>query len=200
MVDLSNVKGPKSDTIEFISCIHNPSKPQPRMASGGKIIPCYQIVGYKIKLLEDTLVPDSKYRPNAKEFDDVELPVTQTMHSAGEIVDLTVYDMILLISKEEYNGYITGGKIPLKLSMLNLKGYPNPRPTVRGADKSLGSIKVITEPCAEGYSKNWHPFPWAEEKFGGLFTNKQPKTAKENVNKPNAHAEALRKLYANTMI
>ena len=200
MVNLDAVKGPKSDTIEYIGCLFDPSKPQPRITKGKQIVPSHPVIGYKIKVLEDTLVPDSIYRPNAKEYDEVELPIHQVLVPAGTIVTCTTMDMILLISKEEYAGYFTGGDFPVRLSRLKLKNYPQPRPTIRGVDKTLGSIKVNGEFVATGYSKNWVVLEEYERKFGGLFANKKPKHTTENNVTPSAHAEAVRQLYANTLV
>lgn len=189
-------KGSKSHTIEFINVIGNPSIPQGRQTKGGKIVPSHPVVGYHVRVLEDMVIPDSKYRAKAKEYDDIELPVKTREVKAGEIVQLTVMDMVLLISQDEFEGFFTGGDKICFLSMLKLKGHPKPRPVLR---QKGDSIKLNMVLCAEGYAKNWKVFPEYEEKFGGLFTNKTPKQTQEKGNTPSNTAAALRQLYANIM-
>lgn len=190
------VKGSKSHTIEFINVIGNPSIPQGRQTKGHKIVPSHPVVGYHVRVLEDMEIPDSRYRAKAKEYDDIELPVKKRFVKAGEIVQLTVMDMVLLISQDEFDGVFSGGDNYCFLSMLKLKNHPNPRPVLRQKGDSIRLNMVL---CAEGFAKNWKVLPEYEEKFGGLFTNKCPKQTQYKGNTPSNTAAALRQLYANMM-
>lgn len=195
----------KSDTVEFLRCLANPAKKQSRQDSHMHVdIPCYEVVGYEFKLLEDARVPRADLKPGAKTFLDVELPIVWEDRKAGETIALNIYETGRFVSQTCYGGQISGGGQVVNLIVKTSQKRAEPRPALR-REGGRGSIKTVMEFVADMVTPTdgRRPYPVVKseyaEKFGNLFT--QANVTKANGSKnaeKHAHKEvaaALRQLY-----
>ena len=104
------VLGSKSDTIEFIAPLGDPSKPDVTKDKNGNNVTTPYIVGYRVKFSEATEIPwcgiGEDARNNIMTYQDKN--GTKTVQ-AGETVDLTRFELALLLARPEYNTRISGG-------------------------------------------------------------------------------------------
>ena len=104
------ILGSKSNTIEFIAPLGDPSHPDVTKDKNGNTQTTAYIVGYRVKFLEATEIPwcgiGDDARKNIMTY--VDKNGRKTVQ-AGEVVDLTRFELALLLAQPEYNTRITGG-------------------------------------------------------------------------------------------
>ena len=193
--DEKAVEGSKSDMVAFVAALGNPARKQDRV-EGNKSIPCYEVVGYKFKALEDMTVPFIPLK-SADPFNVGEESERQV--KAGETFHLTIYETAMLISKIEYAGKFSGEGDAVVLSAKSSKNRPTPLPILKKAASS-GSIKSNIELVADmqGDANGGKGTPIVKEeykeKFAVIFARK--KVDKEGVVKQQRTGEAAADLAA----
>lgn len=116
----SETLGSKSDKIEFIAALGDPSRDDVTPANLEKGIERRvdpTIVGYAFKVLEDMEVPecgtDDDLKDNPMSYKDKD---GKRMAKAGETIYLTRFETGMLLSQPEFNTRITGGNMPVSVS------------------------------------------------------------------------------------
>lgn len=173
------LEGTKSGTLAFIACLGNPAKSQPRRANGVDV-PSIEVVGYKLKALEDTKVPVANLKPNFKGYMDVE-EMTEIVVKAGQEFNVNLYEAGALLSRPEYAGEINGEGKGAKLSVTFSANRPEPLPILKKLGGGSGSIKeVMLEvadmiPGADGEKAQPKVKDEFADKFGMLFSRARAK-------------------------
>lgn len=200
--DQKALEGSKSDKVVLIATLGNPAKGQPRKV-GGTYVPSKQVCGYQIKVLEDTQIPVAPLKENCKDHLDVTFPATERTAKAGEIVNLNVVEMAMLISRVEYAGTFSGEGVTATLSATISASRKDPAPCLR---TSGGSIKenmiMVADMVGQHDGKGGHAEVKEEFKaFAPLF---RPRSAsrsgsgnsRKSGESTKATAAAFRALYA----
>ena len=140
--------GVKSDTLVFEGPLGDPS--QDDEYQGNKIA---KIVGYAFSSKEDIVIPDcgtnAGFKQDAMNYENIE--GTKKV-KAGEKFALTPFETALLISRKEYNGQATGGKVQVS-ARYQFKGNKTksgevvkvaatPRVSLVGVGTSIKEIKM----------------------------------------------------------
>lgn len=143
--DQKAAEGSKSDKVEFIAVLMNPAKKSSRVENK-KSIPSHPVVGYKLRLLEDAMVPYAPLKSNNEL--DVE-NITYVQHKAGEVISLNIIETGAFISKVEYGGRFCGNGKAVVIGAAFSKERPGePRP-VLNLEENSGSIKTSMELIAD---------------------------------------------------
>ena len=163
------IEGSKSDKIAFVNALGNPARKQDRV-EGGKSIPCYEVVGYTFKALEDVEVPVLPLQSS----DPFNTTVAEPKHvKAGETFTCNIMEMASLISRPEYAGKFSGEGDIITLSAKANKTRPTPLPILK---RAVGSIKTEMDLVAEMVDENGKKIakvkPEYEEKFAIIFKKK----------------------------
>lgn len=143
--DQRAVEGSKSDKVEFLFPLGNPAKKQNRLENNVNI-PSYEVVGCKIKVLEDMVVPVAPLKADWKELVDVEDYTEKPVH-AGEEVSLTLAEAAIMLSQPEFSGRWTGGPVGVFLGAKSAKNRGAVLPTLNRIGK--GSVKENMELVGE---------------------------------------------------
>lgn len=202
--DQKAAEGSKSDKVEFIAVLMNPAKKSSRVENK-KSIPSHPVVGYKLRLLEDAMVPYAPLKSNNEL--DVE-NITYVQRKAGEVISLNIIETGAFISMVEYGGRFCGnGKAVVIGAAFSKERQGEPRP-VLNLEENIGSIKTSMELIAdmktvEGGGSVAVVKDEFKDTFGKLFVKKsvgakpnrggQPKTAGESYKNL---AAAFRDMYA----
>lgn len=193
--DEKAVEGSKSDMIAFVAALGNPARKQDRV-EGNKSIPCYEVVGYEFKALEDVTVPFIPLK-SADPFNVGEESTRQV--KAGETFHLTIYETAMLISRIEYAGKFSGEGDAVVLSAKSSKNRPTPLPILKKA-ASQGSIKsnikLVADMIGDANGGKGTPKVKEEyaEKFAVIFQRKT--VTRDGVNKVAKTGEAAADLAA----
>ena len=193
MTEEQKVKeGSKRDTVAFVCCFADPNRKQSRMSKSYSI-KSYNVVGYKFKLLEDTMVPHAPLKENYKSLLDTE-EITLVPHKAGEIVVLNLVETGAFISREEYAGQFTGeGKGVYVLAKYAKTRGNVPLPALRyiGSGSVKENLEFVADMVGATDTKKGTPRikPEYEDIFGVLYKKKKAgKKATEE--KPSGEAAA----------
>jgi hypothetical protein len=165
--DEKAVEGSKSDMVAFVAALGNPARKQDRV-EGNKSIPCYEVVGYEFKALEDMVVPFIPLK-SADSFNVGEESERQV--KAGETFHLTIYETAMLISRIEYAGKFSGEGDAVVLSAKSSKNRTTPLPILKKA-ASQGSIKSNIKLVADmiGDANGGKGTPKVKEEYAEKFT------------------------------
>lgn len=185
--DQKAVEGSKRDKVAFVASIGDPSHRQSR-SEHGTSVPSVQIVGYRLKALEDMTVPVSPLKPDCQHYFDCE-GLSEKPVKAGETFDVNLVEMTLLITRPEYAGRFTGEGQSVKISSSSTQDKAKVRPIFRNGENS-GSIKgnIImiadivgkdTDPTGKGQAIIKEEF---REKFGCLVRKRSAKKSGSAVN------------------
>lgn len=193
MTEEEKVKeGSKRDKVAFVCCLADPNRKQSR-TSKSYSVKSYNVVGYKFKLLEDTLVPHAPLKEDLKTPLDTE-EITLVPHKAGEIVALNLVETGAFISREEYAGQFTGeGKGVYVLAKYAKTRGNVPLPALRyiGSGSVKENLEFIADMIGATATKKGTPKikPEYEDIFGVLYKKKKAgKPAAEE--KPSGEATA----------
>lgn len=203
--DEKSIECSKSDKVEFVAAIGDPSKDTSRVEKGQSIA-SHPVVGFQFKLLEDAEVPFSPIKVNGKGILDVE-PVQMRQHKAGEIISLNLSETARFMSQLQYGGRFTGGANPVILTATVTQDRANePLPVLKYAS-GTGSIKegmvLVADMVGADPSKKYKGEPQLKdefkESFAGLYSRKRltrTKTEKKAGEDCKNIAAAFRKYYA----
>ena len=136
-------EGSKSDKIEFLNCLGDPTKPV-AVKVGGEVKKSgyYKVCGYELKALEDMEVPVAPFVEQVKgNYLNVVDEITTRPVKAGEVFHLNIVETAALISQVEFAGRFTGGNKEVILGATSSKDREDPLPILRLADPQAGSIK-----------------------------------------------------------
>lgn len=193
MTEEEKVKeGSKRDKVAFVCCLADPNRKQSRMSKSYSI-KSYQVVGYKFKLLEDTMVPHAPLKEKPSSMLDTE-EITLVPHKAGEIVALNLVETGAFISREEYAGQFTGeGKGVYVLAKYAKTRGNVPLPALRyiGSGSVKENLEFIADMVGATDTKKGTPVIKEEYKdiFGVLY-NKKRAGKKPEEDKPSGEAAA----------
>jgi hypothetical protein len=108
----ASVLSSKSATIQFVAPIGDPSTRDIVKQDGKDVSNTPYIVGYRLKALEDMVVPHcglaDDARKNKMSYADSNATIAV---KAGQEFDVTRFDLGLLLAPPEFNGKITGGGV-----------------------------------------------------------------------------------------
>jgi hypothetical protein len=166
-------EGAKSNTIQFITCLGNPARVQKRTEAGSNKNSC-QVVGYKLKALEDVEVPEAPITSKANIMEHGE--ITSRLVKAGEEFDVTCFELGALISRPEYAGKFTGGGDEVMIHVTMSSSRNNEPLTVLKRKNSPikdQMTKIATEQEDGSGRKSYTVDPAYADKFGILFARKK---------------------------
>lgn len=203
--DQKAIEGSKKDTVEFLCTLGDPSVSQ-KIMQKGTYIPGYRVVGYKVRVSEDTEIPYAPLNENPKSELDV-APATTRQVKAGEVVDLNIIETAMMISKLEYAGQFTGGGKGVYIYPVASDNSSVIRPALRKMGD--GSIKDNMELIADMQGGDGKTVaggarpvlkPEYEATFKNLYSRKAASkgagtSATGTVDKQADYAAAFRKLY-----
>lgn len=196
--DEKAVEGSKSDTLEFICALGDPSVKQNRTENKTSI-PSYAVIGVKMRFKEDATCPFAPLAENCKNTTDT-VAITEVPVKAGDVVALNLTEYAALLSKVEYGGMATGGekKVRLGCTVSNAEGFPLPNLKLEGQAK--GSYKEGMELIADviggtdGTRKTFKVKEEYAEKFGAWYNRK--KMSKTSAAAPKAKGENAKNIAA----
>lgn len=172
--DQKAAEGSKSDKVAFVCSLGNPAKRQNRVEKSQNIA-SHEVVGYKFKVLEDTVVPVAPYV--SSNILDV-APATEKTVKAGEVVALNLVETAMFMSRIEYAGKFTGEGTGVNLTVRSAKDRTDPLPVLQLAGE--GSIKSTMELVgdivgagADGKGGTVTVKPEYQETFGKLFEKRR---------------------------
>ena len=188
--------GSKSGTLHFITLLGLASK-ESRRKVGENYLPCPTTVGVRLQTDETILVPVIDVRKNKDTgitSEDIKVRTIQ----AGEVFDLNMYELMFLVTKEEYGGFISRNGNPQgvyfapKMHKFNTGEAKLPTPALN-FKSGTGSIKAEMLVIDEKVDNKWGIKSEFAEQFGGLFEKKE-KVKKVAVPTPTVVALALRQM------
>lgn len=184
------IEGSKSNTLEFVCALGDPSSSQNRKV-GNEYVKSKAVIGAKFKFHEDAMCPFAPIRQGCSDPTDTEA-ITEVPVKAGDVVALNLTEYAALLSKVEYAGTATAGSMPVILSGTIKKAGGFPLPQLKLASTS-GSYKENMEMVAETVEnpnggKSYKVRDEYAEKFGAWYNRKSmqkgsakaPKKAGEN--------------------
>lgn len=201
--DEKALEGSKSGTVEFIGCIGNPAKKQPRKTQG-TYKESQQVVGYIFKMMEDTEIPVAPLKEDCKTIFDVQSPAKRVA-KAGEEVYMNIMEAAMFISRPEFGGEFKGNGKTVFLSVVFAKTKDTPTPCLK-RPTAEGSIKTNMIMCAEkvgagadGTGGTWQTIEHCEQ-FAPLFrkrnmTRRGAGTGKVAAETSKNTAAAFRKMF-----
>lgn len=170
--DERSAEGTKSDKVAFVCSLGDPNRKQSRVDKHTNV-PSHVVVGYKFKVLEDMLVPKAPWKPGFTNSLDYENPVTMVEAKAGDIVQCTIPEMAMFISRPEFAGKFTGEGKGVFLSAAASQNNPVPMPTLKliGSGSVKESMELVADMVGGVDGKKGTPKikPEYEEKFGVLY-------------------------------
>lgn len=136
-------EGSKSDKIEFLNCLGDPTKPVAvKVGNEVKKEGYYKVCGYELKALEAMEVPVAPFLEQVKgNYLNVSDEISTRTVQAGEVFHLNIVETAALISQVEFAGRFTGGNKEVILGATSSKDREEPLPILRLADPQAGSIK-----------------------------------------------------------
>lgn len=179
--DEKKLEGSKSDKVQFICALGDPSRKQARTKDKVSVN-SYVVVGYKFKVLEDMTIMKAPYKETYKSPFDVE-QATPVAVKAGEIVSLNIMETAMFISKIEFAGCFNGGGKEVTLSAAAAKDREQVLPILKLKDGSIKEgMELIAEMIGVGEGKKGTPQVKEEYKkdFGVLFTKKAMERKKKS--------------------
>ena len=136
--------GSKSDKVEFVCALCDPSTPDITPANKEKGTPKKvesTIVGYAFKVLEDMEVPDcgggDDMKNNNMSFVN---PKGTRMAKAGETIYLTRFETGAFLSQIEFNARATGGDLPV--TAVYIKPKEGTKATAKRHSKSIATVAL----------------------------------------------------------
>lgn len=193
--------GCKSDTIEFVSALGDPSKQNKRETKQGPV-KSHVVVGFALKFLEDATVPYAPFNMNYESLMDCKVSEDRPVKK-GETVYLNLYEVAKLLSRPEYSAKISGGGASYILSCTFTEARKNePLPILRKVGE--GSVKanmvLIADPeVVDGKKQYKLKEGFDPEKWGALVAKKTTTTAakKGSTNDQAAVAAAFSMFFKN---
>jgi hypothetical protein len=167
--------GSKSHTLIFKGLLGAKKLPQYKTTAGRERTPSYKPVGIKLEFTEETQYPVIPYSKTTATDGIDPATIKYATAKAGEVVTLTLFEFMYLVSRPEYSGYVTAKNSP-KGGVLGILGkkYLNgedklPTPSFKYTDG--GSPKETMQPIdvKDEATGNWMPKPEYAEKFAKLY-------------------------------
>lgn len=165
------LEGSKSNTIEFLACLGDPSRKQKR-AVKGESVDSLMVVGYALKVLEDCEVPYAPLKQGFKTLTDCE-PIQMKPAKAGETVYLNNFECGYLISQPQYAGTFDANGTTVQFTVKWSNDRPDPLPILKKVGE--GSIKESMMEIAESTTvdgKTTWKVKEGFEKFSALYVRK----------------------------
>lgn len=165
---IKEIEGTKSDKVEFLNALGDPSRPQKRR-EGSRDIDSYQVVGYAFKIHEDMKVPKATLKAGFKSLTDCEDPVWEDA-PAGSTVYLNNYETGILIAQPQFAGRFTGGGNSVSFSVKFSAERNEPLPVLN--KDGAGSIKenmILIADVAEVDGKKTYKLKEGFDKFNVLY-------------------------------
>lgn len=161
-------EGSKSDTLEFVTCLCDPSRKTNRRKNK-QDISSYEIVGFKFRALEAMQVPSCPLKPDYKTiFDGGERTYYQV--EANTEFSLNLYETGLLLSRPEFAGAIKGYGREVRLGMKVTSDRPEPRPCLAMDKKGDTTIKDYQQFISEATPTPTGGKVWkVKDEFADIF-------------------------------
>ena len=194
----------KSGTLHFVSLLGLKSKKTERVISGRQSVESFQSVGITLVSDEPISVPVIDIKKDKNTGIDPATDITYRDVAAGEEFNLSYYEFMYLIVRDEYGCLCEAGGDPQGCYLaVKMPAYARgeaklPTPTIcfkSGSPKE--NMIAIDEQDAEG---KWSIKPEYAEKFGDLLRRRTPTRsagAKTKTPKPVVVAKALQKILYN---
>lgn len=197
-----NKLGADSKTLHCVHLLGTESRKTPRKISDSESVDWASPIGVRFKTDKDIVVPVipiTKDNMTGIEPSDI----GEKAVKAGEEFDLTLYEAMFLLIRDEYAGFFTfagdptGGYFQPKMPKYLSGDAKLPTPTLVSRT-GLGSIKEnIVAIDEKDQAGNWVVKPEFQEKFGEALKKAQPRRsagAKKKTAAPTAVAKALNEL------
>lgn len=191
--------GSKSDTLVFKTLLGTNAQKSQRRVQGSERADCPKTVGALFVSTEDIEIPEIDVTLNNKtgiEPDQVQWKSVK----AGEEFQLSIYEVMYLITKPEYGGFASYEGNPRAVQFIaktkafleNKAKLPTPTLTL---EKGMGSIKASITEIDEKVGGVWKVKDQYAEKFGPLYQPKRgTRTAKPSIPSATASAFAVQKI------
>lgn len=174
--------GTSAGTLHFVNLLGLASKPTVRK-EGDKNIPCPTTIGVTLISDKPITVPDIDPRKNKDTGIDVNWDISSRKVPKGKPFNLNMYELMYLIIRPEYAGFLTYNGDPQAVYFAPkkskfLKGealLPTPALAFR---LGLGSIKENMIAIDEKVNGVWQAKPEYKAEFGELFSNEKARKAK----------------------
>lgn len=192
--------GSKSHTLHFVRLLGLASKKSSRRVSATESKDCSTPVGITLVSDEAIQVPVIDVLKNKDTGIDYETDVTYREVAAGQEFDVTYYEFMYLILRDEYAGFCSNGEdargvyFSPKLPAFWKGEAKLPTPTV---NFKVGSVKASMIDIDEKGPNGWVIKPQYAEKFGPLMKKSTPQRAsgaKSTTPAPTVVAMALQKI------
>ena len=197
-----NQLGADAGTLHFVHLLGTESRKTPRKMNDQKSVDWASPIGVRFKTDKDIVVPVidiTKDNTTGIETSDI----GEKHVKAGEEFDLTLYEAMFLLIRDEYAGFfefkgdVNGGYFQPKMSKYLSGDTKLPTPTLV-SKPGLGSIKENIVPIDEkDPSGAWVVKPEYQEKFGAALKKATPRRSagkKTKTAAPTAVAKALNDL------
>lgn len=191
----------KSNTLHFQHQLGLASTKSTRAVTGGATLPTHENVGVTLKTDIDIIVPRIHVLKDKTTGINPETDITYEEVKAGTIFDLTNYEFMYLIIRDEYAGFCEyGGAWDGVFFTVKTPPFFNgkaklPTPTINfrhGGSPKEGMVFVDYQDTT---TKEWKIKPEYYDKFGPLLKESNvTKNTKGPIQKANAVAVALQKI------
>lgn len=189
------LEGSKSDKVEFLSCLGDPSRKQKRAVKGDSV-DCITVVGYALKVLEDCEVPYAPLKEGFKDITDCE-PIQMKPAKAGETIYLNNFECGYFISQPQYAGTFSGGGKSVQFTVKWANDRPDPLPILKKV--GAGSIKTEMIEIAESSTTPDGKTAWKVkegfEKFSALYKRKTASRTGKSAKAPSAVQKDLARAF-----
>lgn len=174
--------GSKSDTLIFEGLLGTQKIQQAKTGKGRVRTNSFKPVGLKLRVTEDTSVPQIPVtRTRARDGVD-QSEISYITVQAGEIVTLSLFEFMYLVSRPEYSGYVTvngnpkGGCLGILSNKFKNGEDKLPTPSFKYTEGGTpkDSMAPIDQKNADGA---WEPLPEYAEKFGALYVSNKKKSS-----------------------
>jgi hypothetical protein len=191
----------KSGTLVFQHLLGLASKKSSRRVNKDQSQDCSTPVGVRLKTEIDIAdVPVIDITKNKDTGIDPETDITYREVKAGETFDLSYYEFMYLILRNDYAGFCSNGQddrgvyFSVKVPAFFSGSAKLPTPTI---NFKTGSVKAGMVDIDEKVNNTWEIKPEWKEKFGALLQKSTPKRSsgsKDNVPAPQVIAVALQQI------